>query len=472
MKNAIRQRKIRLYYIAADILITAICWTLFYIYRKRFIEPSLYGFDVPLHLGLKYLEGAVCYTILFLFINYSSGYYASIFRRTRFEEITVTFINCFIGTTIVFFVVILDDVIASYQNYYHSYFFLLTVQFVLTVFFRLGVTRLVKYAVIKGEVPFKTLIIGRTAVISRILAEFRLQYPRHGHSFVGYIPVDECDMVTEISKIGNVDDIYRIVHSEGIDDVMVLLEEQDDLLYKKILTELNGADINLHVNTELYSSIKRKIEIVQLFQSPLIKVSRTLLTPWQASVKKTSDIILALIGLFVSLPICIVLAIAIKVNSMGPVFYYHERIGQFGKPFKIFKFRSMYCNAEGNGPQLSFKDDPRITPVGRLMRRLRLDEIPNLINVLIGDMSFVGPRPERRFYIDQIVKAAPEYNRLLQVKPGVTSLGQVKFGYAGNINEMIRRMRYDLYYLDNFSLLADFEILIRTILTVLKGKGI
>lgn len=472
MRNAIQRRKIKLYYLASDIVITAICWTLFYIYRKRFIEHSLYGIEVPLHLGLKYLTGVVCYTILLLFLNYSSGYYTSVFRRTRFEEVIITFFNSFIGASIVFFVAILDDVIVSYRSYYQSFFFLLAVQFLLTLTFRWIVTRFVKYVITKGDITFNTLIIGRTSVIRRILNEFWEQYPKHGHYFAGYIPVEEDGIRIEMPRVGGMDDIHRIVHTEAIDDVMVLLEENDELLYKKIVSELNSADVNLLVNTELYSSIKKKVEITQLFQSPLIKVSRTLITPWQASVKKTTDILLSLLGILISLPISIVLAVAIKVNSRGPVFYHHERIGQYGKPFKILKFRSMHADAESNGPQLSYMDDPRITAVGRFMRRLRLDEIPNLLNVLTGDMSFVGPRPERRFYIDQIVKTAPEYNRLLQFKPGVTSLGQVKFGYAGNINEMIRRMKYDLYYIDNFSLLTDFEILIRTILTVLKGKGI
>jgi exopolysaccharide biosynthesis polyprenyl glycosylphosphotransferase len=474
MNDSTRKSKIKLYYIVLDIGITALCWSVFYIYRKWFIEPSLYGYAVPLHLGAKYLGGVVGYTLLILFINYSSGYYNAIFRRTKLEEFTLTFINTFIGVTVVFFVVILDDVIVSYKNYYHSYFFLLSLQLFSTLLLRALVTRFIKHVIHKGEISFNTLIIGKTMVIRRILDEFKTIYPKHGHRFVGYIPLDTPDaqVIDEIPRIGDINDIHRIAHNDNIDDVMVLLEEKDNILYKIIVNELNSADVNLLVNTELYSSIKRKVEITQLFQSPLIKVSRTLLTPWQASVKKATDIVLAVMGIIVSFPIGFVLALAIKLSSRGPVFYYHERIGQYGKPFRILKFRSMYYNAESEGPQLSSKDDPRITPVGRFMRRLRLDEIPNLVNVLKGDMSFVGPRPERRFYIDQIIKVAPEYNKLLQLKPGVTSLGQVKFGYAGNVDEMIRRMKYDLFYVENISLSIDFEILVRTIMTILKGKGI
>jgi lipopolysaccharide/colanic/teichoic acid biosynthesis glycosyltransferase len=166
------------------------------------------------------------------------------------------------------------------------------------------------------------------------------------------------------------------------------------------------------------------------------------------------------------------LMLIIFISSEGGVIYSHERIGRFGKTFKILKFRSMIKEAEINGPQLATKNDPRITKVGRLMRRLRLDEIPNFINVLKGDMSLVGPRPERKFYMDQIITRAPEYKRLLQVKPGVTSWGQVKYGYAENIDEMIRRMRYDLLYIENMSLYVDFQILVRTIIIILKGRGI
>ena len=164
-------------------------------------------------------------------------------------------------------------------------------------------------------------------------------------------------------------------------------------------------------------------------------------------------------------------ALIIKLTSKGPVFYSHERIGLHGKPFTMHKFRSMYQDAETNGPQLSSENDPRITPLGRFMRQVRLDEIPQFWNVLIGDMSLVGYRPERQYYIDQIMKEAPHYRLLFKIKPGITSWGQVKFGYAENVKEMIQRLKYDILYLENMSLATDFKIMIYTILIVMLGRG-
>ena len=160
------------------------------------------------------------------------------------------------------------------------------------------------------------------------------------------------------------------------------------------------------------------------------------------------------------------------MSSKGPVFYSHERIGKYGKPFTIFKFRSMYLESEKNGPALSSKYDTRITKFGRFMRKSRLDELPQFYNVLIGDMSLVGPRPERQFFIDQIVKQAPHFTHLHKVRPGITSWGQVKFGYAENVEEMIQRLKYDIIYIENMSLYVDIKILIYTIKIIFKGQGI
>jgi lipopolysaccharide/colanic/teichoic acid biosynthesis glycosyltransferase len=178
--------------------------------------------------------------------------------------------------------------------------------------------------------------------------------------------------------------------------------------------------------------------------------------------------IFAMIGL---LPFYIFCAIGVKLSSKGPVFYLQERIGLYGKPFQIFKFRSMVVNAETGTPQLSSKSDSRITKFGQFMRKVRLDETPQFANVLLGEMSLVGPRPERQYYIDQIVKVAPHYKLLLTVKPGMTSWGQVKFGYAENVDEMVERLKWDILYLDNMSLQTDIKILIYTALIVIKGSG-
>jgi lipopolysaccharide/colanic/teichoic acid biosynthesis glycosyltransferase len=184
------------------------------------------------------------------------------------------------------------------------------------------------------------------------------------------------------------------------------------------------------------------------------------------------DIVISILALILLIPLSLFLIIGVKLSSPGPVLYRQDRIGRFGREFKIYKFRSMYHNAEENGPELSSKHDPRVTRFGQMMRKHRFDEIPNFINVLRGDMALVGPRPEREYFIKKITKIAPHYIHLHKVKPGITSWGQVKYGYAENVEEMIKRLRFDILYIENRSLFVDAKILFYTVITILKGRGV
>lgn len=192
---------------------------------------------------------------------------------------------------------------------------------------------------------------------------------------------------------------------------------------------------------------------------------------WQANIKRLVDIFGSSVAIILLAPVYLITAIGVKFSSKGPIFYSHERIGRYGNPFMIYKFRSMKQNSEQNGPALSSDNDPRITKFGKFMRKSRLDELPQFYNVIIGDMSLVGPRPERQFFIDKIVEVAPHYIHLLKVRPGITSWGQVKFGYAENVDEMVERLKYDIIYIENMSLYIDLKIIIYTVKIILKLEG-
>ena len=298
-----------------------------------------------------------------------------------------------------------------------------------------------------------------------------------GTYMVGYVKPsldDEDVFIDELPCLGQIDDLSDIVQKYDIEELIIAVQNGHRKHIETIITmlgDIHDRKIDLKLIPQSQDFLVGLVKTSSVLVEPLISISPAYLPEWQRYTKRLLDILFSLLAIILLLPVYIFLAIGIKRSSPGPILYSQERIGYRGKPFKILKFRSMYVDAEQGVPQLSSKEDKRITPFGRFMRKVRLDETPQFFNVLLGDMSIVGPRPERQYYIDQIVKKVPYYKLLLNIKPGITSWGQVKFGYAENVDQMVERLKWDILYLENMSIQMDIKILIYTFLIVLKRKG-
>jgi exopolysaccharide biosynthesis polyprenyl glycosylphosphotransferase len=461
-------------YITFDFLAAAISWTLFFIYRKQVIEPAKFGYEIPIEFSTRYFLGLIIIPSAWVLFYYITGYYRNIYRRSRLIDLGQTVLTSIIGVTVIFFTLLLDDTVYSYKNYYQLFFNLLALHFFITYLFRLVLTTRTINRIHSRRIGFNTLIVGNNDKALKIFKDMSTQPRPAGNRFVGFINIDgngNTDLGNHIPSLGKLENLESILQEHAIEEVIIALETDQHDLLSKILTIVENREIIIWGIPDLYDILSGMVKNNTIFSSPLIKISNGLMPAWQENVKRLIDVFASFLAILILLPVYIGVAIAIKITSKGPIIYRQERVGKFGKPFTIYKFRSMVADSERNGPALSSKSDERITPLGKFMRKTHLDEIPQFFNVIKGDMSLVGPRPERKFYIDQIVKHAPHYTHLHKLRPGITSWGQVKYGYASNVNEMLERLPYDMIYLKNISLYVDFKILIYTLINVFHGKG-
>jgi exopolysaccharide biosynthesis polyprenyl glycosylphosphotransferase len=468
-------RKITLSYILADFAGSAVAWGLFYLFRKYFIETRLYGEYFRLELGNKFYAGILLIPFFFLFVFAMGGFYSDPLRRSRLLEFGKSLAVTLSAVVVLFFVLILDDAVGDYSTYYRSFAVLFLLSFMLTYLPRLIITSFVSGKIHRRLAGFRTLIVGGREKANRLAQEIMSEKIPAGNLITGFVstgPAAARPLEGNVPWLGTVDNLVNVIEEQEIDEVILALEEDEYGLVEGIVDSVCYRDVLVRAVRSMQGVISGHVEAGPIYATPLLRVSYRNMPNWQYMIKVLLDYSLAAAALVLMSPLMLVLAILIWIEGRGPVIYRQERIGRHGRPFMIYKFRSMEHGAESDGPQLAVRGDSRITPLGRFMRKHRFDEIPNFINVLRGEMSLVGPRPERSHYIDQIRDRAPWFNRVLAVKPGITCWGQVKLGYASDLDTMLERLSYDILYLENVSLFLDLKIILYTLGTIIKGKGL
>lgn len=469
----INKRQLRRKYIVGDYIMANLAWLLLNIYRYNLNDPRHFRTLQDYLFSSIEISLQVFIPLLWMVLYFYSGYYNDPVHKDRLLEFKQTFISCLLGALIIFFMAIIDDVPDTYITFYKLITSSFLLQFLLTYGLRFYHTQKLMSLVHRRLFGFKTLIIGAGQRANKLEMELNRLPAGTGNLIEGFIDTGREPCIIGSEKVlGQWADVGRVIEEREIKEIIVAPDSHDEKAMFNLLNDLYQYNIPIKITAGRYSILSRAVKMTGVFTSPMIEITRDNMPEGQKNIKQTIDFVFSLLALILLSPLFLYLALRIKKDSPGPVFYRQERVGYRGKNFTILKFRTMRWDAEPEGtPRLSSENDERITRFGRFMRKYRLDELPQFWNILKGDMSLVGPRPERKYFVDKIIKKAPYYCLIYNIKPGLTSWATVKNGYTYNMEKMIERLKYDIIYLESRTLAVDFRILFYTIKTLFTGEG-